>query len=317
MNISALASLPGSMLWLYGSASIFLIVLGLIMYRRDPSKRILKSATLANWRSEAEHWHVPEAALTDFASSLNHFMLLVMVGVGLGSFLFTVVYALLLMSPAWSVICPFSIGAFQTNAWGMACIMGGSGGGMYGLHTLRRKARSIRDGGPQRSLRDYRSPLFFFISGAWFVLFGALVFAFHLSYLPLNDCLESDFPPRPWQGGVISPWLIFAFVAFLCMEFMLSRIGSAHSPLVPTQVPDAGAIDDMFRGKLISMVQFVTIMLIIIFSASSSMLLKDPYDLIGPLFPLLGLFAGVLLLSSPVGLGGKLTSWFWKRKRTV
>ncbi len=320
MNFSILSSFSGSLLWASIAMGIIFLFCGLVpLYRQATLRRPLQGTAFTILRSEAEHWQVPEVALDDFTYSQRRFACMFGMGMGLGSLLFAVIYALLLISPIWSLICPFNFGDFVISVWFLCFIIGGSVGGFYALHYLRREARGMRTGGPRRHLRDYRSPLFFLIPCVWFVLFCTLVFAFHPSYAPVAQCLNNDFPARllPWRWWLVYPWFGLAFVALLSLEVLLSRFASARSPLVPTSIPGVVGIDDMFRGKIISIVQYMIIGQIVLFSEGFSVVVSYPYSMVAIIIPLLSLFPLLLLSSKSSGLGGKLTGWFWKRKRVA
>jgi hypothetical protein len=156
------------------------------------------------------------------------------------------------------------------------------------------------------------------LPGIWFVLICTLVFAFHPSYVPPNHCLDYSLPvrPSPWQGEIVYPWLAFEFVTLLIVEVVLSRCASAHSPLVPTSVPGIAGIDDMFRGKIVNILQFVSIMQIVLFCSGLPLVVSEPYFMVAITIPLLGFLAVLQLLKSH-GLGGKLTNWPWQRKHVA
>lgn len=325
MNVSALLSFPGSLLWLYAITGIAAIVGGLLWYRRAASKRPLKRAALELLSGQAWRWWVPQEALADFSWSLSRFGSLCCIGFGLGSLLLTVVEAGLLMSPVWSQICSFSIGNLSVSAWVLATILGGGGGGLYAFRRLRGEASAWRPAGPRRILRDYRSPLFFVFLAAEFVLVCVLVFTFHPSRMPINDCLLDSqiFSSGLWQWWIAVPLMVFTGVTLLTHELMLSGVASARSPLVPTALSDVAGLDDMFRDRIIRALQYLELlqMSLLYMPFSSLISLPEPYSDIVVFIPILGigilLLFFVLSLASSGGLGGRLIGWFWQRRRAA
>jgi hypothetical protein len=306
MNLSALSSFPGSLLWFSGASSLLFLVIGLFMSRFASLKRPLENITFLRLRVEAEHWHVPEAALPDVRVSLYRCFSSLTVGFGLGCLFFTLVYALLLISPLWRVICPFSIGFLPLNLWFLTGLMGGSGGGLFVFRQLRREARATRTSGPRRRLRDYRSPLWFVIPGAWLVLVSVLVFTAHASDLHSNFCLSQNFSGGSGPAQIAYPWLGLAGISVVTMEIVLARIASASSPLVPMNEPSVAAVDDIFRQKMIQFIQCFNILQISFFSLSLIEIASAPYNLLGFLAPL-GIGTAWLLMVLANSLGGKLT----------
>lgn len=322
MNVSALFSFPGQMLCAYGIIGIVFIAGGLLWYYLGSSKRPLKRAALGVLFGQALHWRVPQDTLVDFSWSLSRFGAWCLIGVGLGSLLLAVIGIGLLMSPVWSQICPFSIGNLPVNAWALALALGGGGGGLYAFRRLRAQASTSRSDGPQRTLRDYRSPLFFVIPPVWFVLICVLVFAFHPSYMPGNNCLIDNrhFIIGSWQWWISVPLLVLAGATLLSMELLQAGVASARSPLVPTDFSDVAGLDDMFRDRIIKILQYWELMQMSLLSIPlfSLVSLPDPYS-VALIFAFLALiilsFMSLLTAFAPGGLGGRLSDWFWQRRR--
>ncbi|EFH83469.1 hypothetical protein [Ktedonobacter racemifer] len=320
MNFSALISFPASYVWLCGGGAILLIAMGWIMHWRATAKKPLKDAILKGLRPEAERWHVPEAALTDYMYSLNTFMSMASIGAGMALLLYGLLYAILLVSPAWSLICPFIMTNFLNNACFLVCIAGASIGGSLVLHHLQHTARATRELGPRRTLRDYRSPLFFWLLFTVLALTCVIALVFHVIYMPGNACLSDDFFPKPWQPEIIYPWIGLMFIDLLYVELLLTRIASVPSPIVSSSVPGADGIDDMFRSRAINSLQCLVLVLLFFSLLPISSIATIPYSWIIMLLYFLGFIALMFLFTDILvgkrGLGDRLPGAAWLPKRS-
>jgi hypothetical protein len=243
------------------------------------------------------------------------------VGFGLGSLLlFVIAYTCLLMSPVWNRICSFSVGNVWVEVWVLICTLGVSCAGLYAFRRLRHET-TLRAGGPRRSLRDYRSPLFLALLLAWFVLACVLILAFHVSYMPTNDCLSDSqrFIIGPWQEWVAFPTLGCIGLNFLCLELMLARVASTRSPFIPTSLSDVAGLEDMFRDRIVRALQYWELMQIYLLSTFLITFISLPYTFVVVFLPMLLAAVAFWRLAGPSGdfrsklsggLGGRLSGWF-------